>query len=109
MREVKRKSLVMKRFDPEMKQQLLDDAVDISVSVSAASSTESAADQVTVCWGDILPWLIDAIESKRSWVHDFDGDQVQISRDLHDVICAYRHYRGNLDRPASKLPIDKAA
>ena len=109
MREVKRKSLVMKRFDPEMKQQLLDDAVDISVSVSAASSTESAADQVTVCWGDILPWLIDAIDSKRSWVHDFDGDQVQISRDLHDVICAYRHYRGNLDRPAANLPIDKAA
>ena len=108
------KEFDMKRFEREMKQPLLDDATDVSISVSAASSTESAArpsaaDQVTVCWGDILPWLVDAIESKRSWVHDFDGDQVQISRDLHDVICAYRHYRGNLGRPASKLPIDKAA
>jgi len=102
----------MKRFEREMKQPLLDDTTDISISVSEATSSESAvqpSDQVTVCWGDILPWLIDAIESKRSWVHDFDGDQVQISRDLHDVICAYRHYRGNLGRPDANLPIDKAA
>ena len=104
----------MKRFEREIKQPLLDDTTDVSISVSAVSSPESAVhpsavDQVTVCWGDILPWLMDAIESKRSWVHDFDGDQVQISRDMHDVICAYRHYRGNLDRPAENLPIDKAA
>lgn len=104
----------MKRFEREMKQPLLHDTTDVSISVSAASSSESAIhpsvdDQVTVCWGDILPWLVDAIESKRSWIHDFDGDQVQISRDLHDVICAYRHYRGNLGRPDSNMPIDKAA
>ncbi|HIA19060.1 MAG TPA: hypothetical protein EYN70_06515 [Planctomycetaceae bacterium] len=104
----------MKRFDQDMKQQLLDDAVDISISVSAASSTESAArpsaaDQVTVCWGDILPWLVDAIVSKRSWVHDFDADKVVISSDFHNVICAYRHYRGNLDRPDSDFQVDKAA
>ena len=107
------KEFDMKRFEREMKQPLLDDTTDVSISVSAASPPESAVhsavDQVTVCWGDILPWLVDAIESKRSWVHDFDGDQVQISRDLHDVICAYRHYRGNLGRPASNMPIDKAA
>ena len=102
----------MKRFEQETKQPILDDTTDLSISVSGGSSSEATAcpaDQVTVCWGDILPWLIDAIESKRSWVHDFDGDRVQISRDLHDVICAYRHYRGNLGRPAANLPIDKAA
>jgi len=104
----------MKRFEREMKQPLLDDTTNVSISVSAASSSESAVhpsvdDQVTVCWGDILPWLVDAIESKRSWIHDFDGDQVQISRDMHDVICAYRHYRGNLGRPDSNMRIDKAA
>ena len=61
--------------------------------------------EATIHTGDLIshPALL------PSWVHDFDGDQVQISRDLHDVICAYRHYRGNLDRPASNLPIDKAA
>ena len=57
----------MKRFEQEMKQPLLDDTTDVSISVSAASSPEStvhpsASDQVTVCWGDILPWLVDAIE-----------------------------------------------
>ena len=104
----------MKRFERETKQPLLDDTTDVSISISAASSSESTVhpsvdDQVTVCWGDILPWLVDAIESKRSWIHDFDGDQVQISRDMHDVICAYRHYRGHLGRPDSNMPIDKAA
>ena len=95
-----------------MKQPLLGESTDISISISAASSSEGigrSSEHVTVCWGDILPWLIDAIESKRSWVHDFDGDRVQISRDFHAVICAYRNYRGNLDRPDANLPIDKAA
>ena len=102
----------MKRSERERKQPLLGENTDISISISAASSSEGtvpSSDQVTVCWGDILPWLIDAIESKRSWVQDFDGDRVQISRDFHDVICAYRNYRGNLGRPDAKLPIDKAA
>ena len=102
----------MKRFEREMKQPLPGESTDISISISAASSSEGivpSSEHVTVCWGDILPWLIDAIESKRSWVNDFDGDRVQISRDFHEVICAYRNYRGNLGRPDATLPIDKAA
>jgi len=102
----------MKRFEPDMNQPMLDDSDNISISITQASSPKGKAplsDHVTVCWGDILPWLVDAIQSKRSWVHDFDGDRIQISRDLHDVICAYRHYRGNLGRPAENIPIDKAA
>ena len=101
----------MKRFDSETKGEQISETVDVSVSSSQQASTGLSADpdSVTVHWGDILPWLVDAIVSKRSWVHDFDADKVVISSDFHNVICAYRHYRGNLDRPDSDCQVDKAA
>lgn len=108
------RDLFMKRFEKKIKGQQLSEAVDLSISSSPSLSSDTGpgqrdVEQVTVHWGDILPWLVDAIESKRSWVRDFDADQVVISRDLHNVICAYRHYRGNLDRPNTEVPVEKAA
>jgi len=106
----------MKQFGREEKQRLLDDATNVALSVHqvAASGTETVQqdqgkDQVTVYWGDILPWLADALESKRSWMQDFDMDKVVISKDFHEVLCAYRRYRGNLDRPDANHPVTKAA
>ena len=53
----------MKQFGREEKQRLLDDATNVALSVHqvAASGTETVQqdqgkDQVTVYWGDILPW-----------------------------------------------------
>ena len=106
----------MKQFEQEEKQRLLNDAADVALSVhqvaTAATGTvqqDQEKDQVTVYWGDILPWLADALESKRSWMQDFDMDKVVISRDFHEVLCAYRRYRGNLDRPDANHPVRKAA
>ena len=47
---------------------------------------------VTVSLGEILPLLADAVQSDRTWLHDFDDDDVTISADLHEVLLAYRFY-----------------
>lgn len=55
------------------------------------------ANTVKVSLGEILPLLADAVASNRTWLTDFEADEVTISSDLHDVLQAYRHFR----RPAA--------
>ena len=50
-------------------------------------------DQVTVPLTDVMPLLADAIQSQRTWLRDFEDDEVTISTDLYEVLLAYRHYR----------------
>jgi hypothetical protein len=42
---------------------------------------------------EILPLLADAYESQRTWVRDFEDDQVTLSADLYEVLLAYQYYR----------------
>jgi hypothetical protein len=56
--------------------------------------TFSADDnQVTVSVGEVLPLLADALASRRTWLRDFERDDVTISADLYEVLLAYRHFR----------------
>ena len=48
---------------------------------------------VTLSLGDILPLLADAVQSQRTWLQDFDDDQITISMDLYEVLLAYQFYR----------------
>lgn len=48
---------------------------------------------VTLPVGDVLPLLADAIDSRRTWLSDFEDDQMTISTDLYEVLLAYQHYR----------------
>ena len=50
-------------------------------------------DLVQVRLGEILPLLADAVRSQRTWLRDFEDDQVTISTDLHEVLMAYQHCR----------------
>ena len=36
---------------------------------------------------------MDAVHSGRTWLNDFEDDEVTISTDLFEVILAYQHYR----------------
>ena len=42
---------------------------------------------------DVLPLLADAARSQRTWLRDFEGDEITISMDLYEMILAYQHYR----------------
>ena len=48
---------------------------------------------VSVSLSEILPLLVDAFVSKRTWLRDFENDSVTISSDLHEVVLAYQHHR----------------
>ncbi len=50
-------------------------------------------DTVTVSFGEILPLIVDAVESQRTWLGDFELDDVTISRDLYEVLSAYQYFR----------------
>ena len=49
--------------------------------------------QVTVRLGDITRVLADALSWDRSWLRDFEDDEVQVSTDLYEVISSYSHLR----------------
>jgi hypothetical protein len=43
--------------------------------------------------GDVLPMLLDAVHSNRTWLSDFERDEVTISTDLYEMILAYQYCR----------------
>lgn len=63
--------------------------------VAAVSLLQESVDSnsVKVSLGEILPILADAVASQRTWLTDFEQDEVTISSDLYDVLQAYRHFR----------------
>lgn len=62
-------------------------------SASLATAQASHRDSVTVPLGEVFEWLVDAIKNGRTWLRDFEDDEVTISSDLYEVILAYQHYR----------------
>ena len=48
---------------------------------------------VTVTAGEIFPLLADAVRSDRTWLSDFEDDEITVSTDLYEMILAYQHYR----------------
>ena len=50
-------------------------------------------DDVTVPLAEVLPLLADAVQSQRTWLSDFEDDEITISTDLYEVLLAYRHFR----------------
>ena len=41
----------------------------------------------------LLPLLADAVQSQRTWLSDFEEDDITISSDLYEVLMAYQHFR----------------
>ena len=49
--------------------------------------------QVTVRLGDITRILADAAGLERTWLTDFENDEIRVSTDLYEVISSYSHLR----------------
>ena len=43
--------------------------------------------------GGFTEILADASRTGRTWLQDFADDEVQISPDLYEILCSYRHLR----------------
>lgn len=48
---------------------------------------------VRVPFGELAPMLADAIQNRRTWLDDFENDELTISTDLYEVLLAYQFGR----------------
>jgi hypothetical protein len=62
-------------------------------TTASLPATANHKDVVTVPLGEIFPLLADAVRSERTWLRDFEDDEITISSDLYEVILAYQHFR----------------
>ena len=60
---------------------------------TSVSEPGSPQQSVTVPLPEVLPLLADAVQSDRTWLRDFEDDEITISMDLYEVLLAYQHYR----------------
>ncbi|MFV1964042.1 MAG: hypothetical protein ACC628_01370 [Pirellulaceae bacterium] len=60
---------------------------------SVSQGTSQRQKTVAVPLGEIFPLLGEAVRSERTWLRDFEDDEITISTDLYEVILAYQHYR----------------
>lgn len=56
-------------------------------------TTVAEPEQVNVRLGDITRILAEAVRRNRTWLNDFEDDEIRISTDLYEVISAYLHLR----------------
>ena len=61
--------------------------------MTAFDTGRAPREQVTITLKELFPLLPDAVRSERTWLNDFEDDDVTISSDLYEVILAYQHYR----------------
>lgn len=64
-----------------------------SDNVLTVEPAKHERETVTVPLSEILPALAHAHLARRTWLKDFEDDEVAISSDLYEVILAYQHYR----------------
>jgi hypothetical protein len=51
--------------------------------------------RVTVPLKDVVSALAHAVRHQRTWLADFQDDEVTISTDLYEVILAYQYYHAH--------------
>jgi hypothetical protein len=62
-------------------------------AVPTLAKTAAGKPCVTVALSEVLPLLADAVNSRRTWLSDFDNDEITVSADLYEVLLAYQYYR----------------
>lgn len=60
---------------------------------SPVNQPATSSDRVTLPLREIFPLLADAVRSQRTWLRDFEDDEVTVTTDLYEVILAYQHCR----------------
>ena len=66
---------------------------DEDAAATTAGVLKESRRSVTVPLAEVLPLMVDAVQSNRTWLRDFEDDEVTISTDLYEVLLAYQYYR----------------
>lgn len=51
------------------------------------------ATQISVRFGEIADALRDAARTNRTWLRDFEDEEIQLSEDLYEILCSYGRLR----------------
>jgi hypothetical protein len=62
-------------------------------TLGAHTTDQADENTVRVSFGEIYPLLADAVNNRRTWLRDFENDDVTISTDLYEVLLAYQYSR----------------
>ena len=57
------------------------------------SPAQDSKSTITLPLREVLPLIADAVRNERTWLRDFDHDEMTISTDLYEVLLAYQHFR----------------
>lgn len=49
--------------------------------------------RITLPMSEIARLISDAVNSDRTWLRDFEDDEITISTDLYEVLLAYQYFR----------------
>lgn len=60
---------------------------------AAATEPRPRTGSVRLSLAEIFPLLAEAVRSERTWLRDFEHDEITVSSDLYEVILAYQHCR----------------
>ncbi len=66
---------------------------DSGCGIRTADRDQPTEATVSVPLGEVLPLLADAVQSRRTWLKDFEDESIDISTDLYEVLLAYQHFR----------------
>lgn len=58
--------------------------------LEGSTTTES---QVSMRFGEITRALADAVNWDRTWLRDFEDDEVSVPSDLYEVLCSFTRLR----------------
>ena len=64
-------------------------------TASDAGLPNRVAPVMPVAVRDLVPLLVDAFQTDRTWLKDFGQEQIQVSPDLYEVLLAYQQLRRN--------------
>ncbi|RMF41061.1 MAG: hypothetical protein D6753_10395 [Planctomycetota bacterium] len=73
----------------------------IPFSQAQASAARMREDRVPVAAGDALAILLHAARTNRAWLDDFADETIMVSRDLYELMLAYRQIAFESNRQAA--------
>jgi hypothetical protein len=60
---------------------------------ATATAPKKTGQTVQLPMSEVFSLLADAVQNDRTWLRDFDHDEITISADLYEVLLAYQFCR----------------
>ena len=65
----------------------------LTIFSQTTAAPQASEPSVSLSVAELVPLLVDAFQTDRTWLRDFGGDGVRVSADLYEVLLAYQQLR----------------